>query len=125
MKTRWAILIAAAVLSPSLVDRAYAGTSGPIKTVEHLSFLRESAAENGSKFKLLSVKCAASSQAYIYVCNFAGLNAGKPLCAATYVHYHPRHTGHYSVNFWGQSWRCSSNPPIAPPAYPGDSGPKS
>lgn len=105
---------------------ASAQTNPPIKTVEKLSFTRESADEKGSKIKVLSVRCAASSKQYIYVCNFLGVVAGKKkLCAATYVHYKPGNTGRYTVNFWGQSWRCGIAPPVAPPVYPGDQGPKS
>lgn len=105
---------------------ALAAPSPPTRTVERLSFARESAAEQSTQFTLRSVKCAPTHTAYVYVCNFTGTSklSRKPLCAATYVHYHPRHTGRYSVNFWGQSWSCGSKPPLAPPAYPGD-GPSS
>ena len=122
MKTRWAALIAAALLAPGLVDKAYA-TGQPVKTVEHLAFARESATEQGTRFHLVKVVCAPSSRAYIYVCNFGGTASGKPICAATYVHYHPGHTGRtYRVNFFNETWRCGTPPPIAPPAYPGDQG---
>ena len=101
------------------------GSPAPIKTVERISFAREAATEKGTRFKLLSVKCAATGTEYIYVCNFAGLNGKQPLCAATYIHYHKGHTGKYRINFFSETWRCGTAPPVPPPPYPGDSGPAS
>ena len=123
---RWLAIIALALLAPGVADRALAATQPPVKVVAHLSFIRESKAVASVGARLSSVRCARTGTPYIYVCNFAGVaKDGKKVCAATYVHDKPGNTGRYRVNFWGQSWPCGTQPPIAPPAYPGDSGPRS
>ena len=101
-------------------------TTPVVKTVERLAYQREVAADKGTPFSLKSVRCKVTASAYVFICNFSGTNAGKRLCAATYVHYNPRNQSYgkpNKVNLWSQAWACGTRPPLAPPPYPGDGGP--
>ena len=101
----------------------------PAQKVAHLSLQRTApqAVKNGGK--MLGVTCKVTGRTYIYLCDFRVKPAvGKSYCAATYVHWNPSNPSYgkpYKVNLWATAWPCSTKPPLAPPAYPGDGGPAS